>query len=226
MKKNNLIFLTGSSGLIGNAIQNLTIDLSLNCYPISASNIFENVSDFNNFDPLNLFNFLSNDLDKLSKNFKTANIIFAHRIRCKEPLKALIGEFIVSRELVIYLNKYFKNLNVIYVGSITGELVHKDSPESYHYTKDMQKSICRYLTITYPKIKANVLVLSAFRKYSIENSDISYTEICSRYKDILGGISLANLDNIAYDILKFTTEINHIRGAIIPLDSGYSIIQH
>jgi hypothetical protein len=226
MSKNNLIFLTGSTGIIGKAIQNLETQFPYEYYPISAKSIFEKISNTTDYDSHKIFNFIKDDLIKLSKKYKIANIIFCHRIRNNDPLKALVSEFIISRDFVLFLNKYFKKINVTYVSSITGELIDRNSPEAYHYSKDLQKTISRYLTISNSNIKANVLSLSAFRKYSIENSSSEYTNLCKKYTEILGDIPLVRVENIAQEIVKFTIEINCIRGSNIPLDSGFTIIQH
>jgi len=223
---NNLLILVGAGSSLGMAIEDVCTAQKIDCHKISAKEISNFIkSEEDNSGPFEKFDFLCEELKILASKYKAANVILTHRVRIKNPLEAIKIELAISKDLILFLSSKFDSLKVTYIGSVTGGLVDRTSEESYHFTKDLQKSISRYLTITNYRIVSNVLTLSAFQKYSDENSSADYKRLVSKYQSKLGEIKLLEIRRIANEILRFTLLADGFRGCEIPLDSGYSIIQ-
>ena len=84
----------------------------------------------------------SNLVEMNIEHTETRSLLFVHRIRDLEenPEMACAIEMCVMRTISNFLLGLSDKLNIVSIGSCTGNLYDQNSPESYHYVKSLQKS--------------------------------------------------------------------------------------
>ena len=117
-------------------------------------------------------------------------------------------------------------LNIIFIGSCTGNLYHKNSPESYHYIKDLQKSISRYYGTHEKNIRANLIELSVFEKYNDLEQKEEYKKLMLENKTQ----KFLDRDIVTYkelfELINFLSiKKVGISGEILRLDNSFQNIQ-
>ncbi len=156
------------------------------------------------------------------------SLIFCHRIRKAEsnPSKSLILELNLLEEIIKKVGNYSKNLNVIIIGSCTGNYFDSKSTQAYHYVKDFQKTFLRYHSNLNPNYFINMIELSYFDKYFSHESDIKYKEDKEFFLKFNNQRKIPSYVQLAAAI-DYLTNINlGITGQILSLDNGIVNIQN
>lgn len=162
-------------------------------------------------------------LDNIGKPARVS-LILAHRCRDEDIQIALSNELQITRNFVWALSSQCISLNVVVIGSITGRLVSKKLPESYHYAKDLQKSIVRQ-SVRVSNLYMNLLELNWFRKYGFDKATSEYNQIMSDLTQELEGDHLPSVETITDFCCSLIDMQLPPRGQTIIYDGGLSLFQ-
>ena len=216
----SIYIIVGSRGIVGQQIVQRLMLLKKSVIVVTVQMILDSDS--------------STIIEKISKLFvqhsinpRNANVglILAHRYRGDDNKTGLFNELCITRDFVWNLATLCSSLRVVVLGSITGQLVDIKSPEAYHYTKDLQKSIVRQ-SVRISNLYMNLLELSWFEKFSNKVASDDYRQIMASLKGQLGG------DNLPYvnSITDFSCSLIEMplppRGQSIVYDGGISLFQN
>ena len=157
--------ITGSRGSIGGKVENYLSKRHI-CNSLKIKDLLTSLlnEEFQN-ENIIFENFINNMKLNFAEHY---TIIFSHRLRSLENdvHKYLYYESFMVKKIIENIKSKCNFLNIVFIGSCTGNLYHKNSRESYHYVKDLQKSISRYYGTSEKNIRANVIELSVFEKYN------------------------------------------------------------
>jgi len=151
-------------------------------------------------------------------------LILSHRYREENIQAALGNELRITRDFVWSLSKLCASLRVVVLGSIAGRLVDRKMPESYHYSKDLQKSIVRQ-SVRIGSLYMNLIELNWFEKYTGHNATDEYSQIMLDLKQKLGGDNLPTVDSITDFACALIEMQRPPRGETIVYDGGLSLFQ-
>jgi hypothetical protein len=167
---------------------------------------------------------LVKDISAAKQDAKRIGLVLAHRYRGEDVITALRNELIISHDLVWNLSKQVKELSVVVLGSVTGEMVDQKSPEAYHFSKDLQKSIVRQ-SVLLKNVAMNLIELAWFEKYSPKYASPDYKIQMQTLHTLLGEGNLPTLTDIT-DFLRQLMDCKlPTRGQTIKYDGGYGIYQ-
>lgn len=213
------IIVVGKRGRLGSQVFNALATRSKNVIAISAFEIASKESaDLNSF------------IDEIMREIKihhspgtSLGLVLCHRIRGMSIPDSLTTELKITRDFVFLLSEKVERLKVTVIGSITGKRVDPRSDESYHFCKNLQRSIVNY-SVTIPQISMNLVELNTFKKFS-ENFSREYEAYLSNAGRLIGMQNIPEIENII-DLIKFLCEDSYcIRGQVIPVDGGLSLFQ-
>lgn len=162
--------------------------------------------------------------DCVSTEGTNVGLILAHRYRGDNIERALSDEICITRNFVWELSEICKSLRVVVLGSITGSRVDTKMPESYHYSKDLQKSIVRQ-SIRISNLHMNLLELNWFEKHPDSKATHEYREKMTRIKQQLGGDSIPTIESITDFSCALIEMERPPRGQSILFDGGLSLYQ-
>ena len=155
-------------------------------------------------------------------------VLVAYRLR--ETTQTI--EEMVAQEITLLrtINKYiidgFESSKTVVLGSITGERLNTGSSEAYHYQKDIQKSMVRYLGIQNPRHHINLIEInSCFRKYSKESSFVDYIDYCQKVSKMNPNKEMLDYQDLSETIKYHLNPSVKISGTIVRLDNGFADIQ-
>ncbi len=216
--------MTGTNGVIGKILFNsLSVD-----YDIKRLKLSDLFSQYGNIIPIKekvrerINDFL------YPNNYPRIGLIFCHRIRESK----LSTEDTVSAEFMI-LNTVIEEclkikntqINIIVIGSITGQLIDVKSSLQYHLQKELQKSFVRYIGVIHPNISANIIEISAFSKYEHGNPSPTYLKTKDKIESYMNHRLMPNYNQLS-NLIRFLLLENHgLSSQVIRLDNGYLSFQ-
>ncbi len=221
MKKE--ICFTGSQSKIGSRLIKL-LEKTYKILPIRLSKLNLDIDDAN---------IMKESISVIVKEIEMEylphrSLIFCHRIRSAESnsSKSLILELNLLQEIIKKVGNCSKKLNVIIIGSCTGEYFDSKSTQAYHYVKDFQKTFLRYHSNLNPNYFINMIELSYFDKYFSHESDSKYREDKEFFLKFNNQRAIPSYLQLVAAV-DYLTNINlGITGQILSLDNGIVKIQN
>ena len=221
MNKNNVLILGGGSTICKGLIP--LLEANYNLINISLSNI-----DYSNKElyKQEVHKVIHSSCRNLNKNFAAA--LVAYRIRIVEqPIEEIIAQEIsLLKTFHQYIVDEFDSSKTVVLGSITGRQIHIASQEAYHYQKDIQRSMVKYLGTQYQRHHINLIEInSCFRKYSKEHSSDNYNDYCEKVSNFNPNKKMLNYLDLSETIRLHLNPSVKISGTFIQLDNGFANIQ-
>jgi len=215
----NHYFLIGSGGRVGKKIFEY-FKKKENITKISAREYVGLKTDFDRK------KFIIKKITNSISKYKSAKIalIFAHRIRDNNIINAINSEILITRNITEIFSETCLEARVVVLGSVAGRLIDKNSIESYHYSKDIQKSIVRH-SIKYNNVFMNLIELNQFEKYEKYKQDKKYVKFLNKVKSVIGAKHLLNINDIVLFLECIINLDRPPRGQILTYDSGHSLYQ-
>lgn len=214
------VVVVGVGGVLGGGVAVKLGQLGFDVVPVSAKAIL-NMS----FNSLTSFaGDLVSGISVMSSAQSSVGLVLAHRCRSSDPCESISAELAITRGLTWALADLVPNLRVVVLGSVTGTFLCPSLPESYHYAKDMQKSIARQ-SLRLSNVQMNVVALSWFEKYAKEKQCPEYSNELARVSEKIGSSNLPSISDIG-DFVGALLRARHVpRGQVINFDGGYSTLQ-
>ena len=222
MKKIEVI-ITGSKGIIGSRIAKKLKD-KYQVRPIHLGELNIEETDLDKI-KLDIINKLE-DLILDPKNERC--LLFAHRLRVSKTTEEALcaKELCILRTISNYLSLNSKKLNVVLIGSCTGRLFDRNSPESYHYIKVLQNAFIQYIAMSRKNVYANTIELFNFFKYEEFEADSSFIKKMEQCKSNNNDKKVPGYEEL-YELIDFLFCRNQgINSQVIKLDSGELQLQN
>ena len=134
-------------------------------------------------------------------------------------------EIMLCKNIIKRVHLSCVNMNIIWIGSCTGEVVHSESKEGYHYVKGMQRYMNRFYGCSGGSIKSNLIELSAYEKYDKSQQTSEYKERLIKSKKLLKGKDVPSIKELI-TLVQFLSRLDiGMSGEELRLDNGLMKIQ-